>query len=93
MSFTKRTTLSDTYVALTAADATGMAQLQGSGVARLHLGQSEPADASDDYILLLDDGLPEFPFLNAETGDILYGRAADGETVDIVVTATGSAPS
>lgn len=93
MSFTKRTTLTDTYVALTSADATGLAQLQGSGRARLHLGQSEPDDSSVDYVTLWDDGLPEFPFLNAETGDILYGRSEDGETVDLVVTATGTAPS
>lgn len=91
MSFTKRTTLDDTYVALTAADATGIAQVQGNDAVRLHLGDSAPSNDTEDYITIWDDGLAEFPFLNAETGDILYARAA-GDSAVVVVAATGSAP-
>lgn len=93
MSFTKRTTLDGNWAALTSADATGIAQIQGNGAAKLHLGQSEPAADSGDFITIWDDGLAEFPFLNAETGDILYGKSLNGSNIDVTVVATGSAPS
>lgn len=93
MSFTKRTTLDGDWAALTSSGATGIAQLQNNGPALLHLGQSEPASDSTDAMLLWEEGLQELPFLNAESGDVLYGKSKDGSSVDVTVTATGSAPS
>lgn len=93
MSFTKRTTLADNaWTALTSADATGIAQIQGNGAAKLHLGQSQPAADSTDYVVIWDDGLAEFPFLNAETGDILYGQGLNG-SAEVSVVASGTAPA
>lgn len=93
MSFTKRTTLDDEWQALTSADATGIVQIAGNGAAKLHLGQSEPGEATSDFAVIWDDGLAELPFYNAETGDILYGKRLGDSNVDVVVIASGTAPA
>lgn len=92
MSFTRRTTLGANWVTLTSAGASGIAQLQGDGAVKLHLGQTLPAEDSLDYLTLWENGLTELPFLNSEAGDVLYGKSLDGSTVDVTVTASGVAP-
>lgn len=92
MSFTKRTDLDGNWAALTSSGGQGIAQLQDGGVALLHLGQSQPLSDSVDAVILWNEGLTEMPFLNAETGDVLYAKSKDGDAAAVSVISTGTAP-